>query len=300
MGHPEQFAKQTFARETERVTGGALTWQDPPEIGLVKLVKVQGDGLLLVRRPELLTGLSAPWSAALGYVLVLVELKMPGDHLDLLALERAVLRQQALRVQRLEGKTTPPGAVPLWLTAPHVPEWLGRERPLRCVGPGCYAVGPPWSPVLWIAANELPLRLELVPFLVARSGKALDEFAMWVAPQKSVDWVMAMIQYTAMSDEVTEELLRRTFTRAEDPEIEARRRLIRRVLIETTPGLTEELMTQGGLRAARADLHRVLARRRLPVTPDQHERIEQCSDPATLERWHDQAITAASAAEALQ
>src|SRR5690242_8576045 len=90
VGHPDQFAKQTFAEETERVTGGAMTWQDPPETGLIKLVKVQGDGLLRVRRPEPLAGLAAPWSEAQPYLDVLVELKMPGDHLDLLALERSV------------------------------------------------------------------------------------------------------------------------------------------------------------------------------------------------------------------
>jgi hypothetical protein len=300
VGHPDQFAKQTFAEETERVTGGALTWQDPPEIGLVKLVKVQGDGLLLVQRAELVAGLVAPWSKALGYVQVLVELKMPGDHVDMLALQRAVLRQQAFWVQRLEGKDTPsPGPVPLWLAAPHVPEWLGRERTLRRVGPGCYAVGPSWSPVLWIAANELPLRPELVPFLVARSGNALDEFARWVAPRRPLDWVLDMIEYTTMSTKVSEELLRR-FARVDDPQIEARRQMILRVLLEESPQVKEQLMAQGSLLTARSDLHRVLSRRQLPLTAEQHARIEQCADPVTLERWLDQAITASSAAEALQ
>jgi hypothetical protein len=43
----------------------------------------------------------------------------------------------------------------------------------------------------------------------------------------------------------------------------------------------------------------VLAQRQLLLTPDQDARIEQCADPATLERWLARAITAASAAEAL-
>jgi hypothetical protein len=57
VGKADQFAKRTFAEETERVTGGAIAWEDPPEIGLVK---VQGDGLLVVRRPEDLARLQAP------------------------------------------------------------------------------------------------------------------------------------------------------------------------------------------------------------------------------------------------
>jgi hypothetical protein len=41
MGQLEQFAQRTFAEETERTTGGAAGWQDPPEI---RLEKVTADG----------------------------------------------------------------------------------------------------------------------------------------------------------------------------------------------------------------------------------------------------------------
>ena len=37
MGQLELFAQQTFADETERITGGAAGWQDPPEIRLEKV-----------------------------------------------------------------------------------------------------------------------------------------------------------------------------------------------------------------------------------------------------------------------
>jgi hypothetical protein len=37
MGQLELFAQQTFADETERMTGGAAEWQDPPEIRLEKV-----------------------------------------------------------------------------------------------------------------------------------------------------------------------------------------------------------------------------------------------------------------------
>jgi hypothetical protein len=56
MGYPDQFAKQTFAEETEVLTGGAVVWQPMPEIGLIE---VRGDGLLVVRDPA---RLGACWS----------------------------------------------------------------------------------------------------------------------------------------------------------------------------------------------------------------------------------------------
>jgi len=43
---------------------------------------------------------------------------------------------------------------------------------------------------LWVAANELPLVDELVPFLIARSGQALDEFVRWVASRRPLEWVL--------------------------------------------------------------------------------------------------------------
>lgn len=54
MGQLELFAQQTFADETERITGGAAGWQDPPEI---RLEKVTSDGFLVLRRPHLLAQL---------------------------------------------------------------------------------------------------------------------------------------------------------------------------------------------------------------------------------------------------
>jgi flagellar biosynthesis/type III secretory pathway protein FliH len=259
VGRPEQFAKQTFAEETEVITRGAVLWHDPPEIGLLKLLKVQGDGLLRVRRGDLLTGLPAPWSEARDCTEILVELKMPGDHIDIPAAERAVLRQQALRVQRVEERPRGPWprAEPLWLATPNVPQWVRQERSLRPVGAGCYTVEPSWGRFLWIAANKLPLREELVPFLVARSGRALDEFARWVAPRRSPEWVLDMVEYTSMSTKVTEELLRRRFRRVDDPKIQARRRTILRVLLEVAgpketaqllddlPKVKEQLIEQG-------------------------------------------------------
>ncbi|HSN98297.1 MAG TPA: Rpn family recombination-promoting nuclease/putative transposase [Candidatus Nanopelagicales bacterium] len=56
---------------------------------------------------------------------------------------------------------------------------------------------------------------------------------------------------------------------------------------------------EGQIDTLRASVRRILARRGLPLSPEQDARIEACSDVATLERWQDEAIVAASAAEAL-
>ena len=56
---------------------------------------------------------------------------------------------------------------------------------------------------------------------------------------------------------------------------------------------------EGRLTQARVDLRRVLAVRDLTPSPTDEARIDACTDIATLERWHDQAVVARTAAEAL-
>ena len=119
--------------------------------------------------------------------------------------------------------------------------------------------------------------------------------------------VLSMLEYLAMSTTVREDLLWR-FGKSDDPEVEARRQQILEVLLEASPKTQQRLIDKGieegvekgRLAEARAALHRVLARRQLALSPDDEFRIEACSDLGTLERWHDQAVTAASASEALQ
>ena len=297
MAHQELFAKRTFAQETALVTGGAAIWQDPPEI---QLETVQSDGFLVIHTPHLLAPLPAPWPEARAHEEVMVELKMPGDHVDRIATERALLRRQARQIQRLE--TDDPswlGEEQLWMVAPHLPEWLTSPRKPVRFAPGCYRVEPLGHCLLWIAANELPLQDELVPFLVARSGRALDEFARWVAPRRSVGWLLSMLKYLPMSTSVRDELLWR-FAKTEDPEVEARERQILEVLLEANPKVQHKLIDKGRLTEARAALRRVLARRQLAMSQDDEARIETCSDLAILERWLDQAVTAPTVADALQ
>jgi hypothetical protein len=137
-----------------------------------------------------------------------------------------------------------------------------------------------------------------VPFLVARSGRALDEFARWVAQRKPVEWVLSTVKYLAMSTAVRKELIWR-FAEKEDPEFEAREEKILEVLLSARPKIRERLVEEARLAGARDAVRRVLARRQLAVTPEDEARIEACADLGTLERWHDQAVTAASVAEAL-
>jgi hypothetical protein len=62
----------------------------------------------------------------------------------------------------------------------------------------------------------------------------------------------------------------------------------------------EEGRQEGRVVEARAALRRVLARRKLALTPADEARIEACGDLRRLEAWHDQAIDAPSAADALR
>ena len=315
MGHPEQFAQRTFAEETERVTGGAAGWQDPPEI---RLEKVQSDGFLVIREPRQLQRLAAPWSEARFHEEVMLELKLAGNHLDRKAVARAQLRRQARELQRLEADASWLGEEPLWIVAPHLPAWLKALRRPKSFAAGCYRVEPRERSFLWIAANELPLRDELVPFLMARSGQALDEFGRWVASRRPLEWVLAMLEYLPMSTLAREELLW-TFGKADDPEVEARRQHILEVLLESSPQTQAQLIDKGrlegrlegqlegrlegrleGLAEARAALRRVLMHRQLTPSKDEDARIEACADLATLGRWQDRAFTALSVSDALQ
>ena len=99
-----------------------------------------------------------------------------------------------------------------------------------------------------------------------------------------------------MTDAVYDELLRFGVTKTDDPVLEVRRKRMVQVLLDTTPDVKEEL----GLEAERAALRRVLARRKLVVAREDDVRLDACTDLTTLDRWHDQAVDATSAAEALR
>jgi hypothetical protein len=177
-------------------------------------------------------------------------------------------------VQRVEA-TNPRwlGEEPLWVVAPRVPAVLSKMRSVERVGRSCYRVGSDF-PFLWIAANELPLLEELIPFLIARSGRSMLHFLQWVAPRRPTPRFLGTLSYLPISPNLREELLR-YFPQTEDPEMMERQRHI-----------TE----------ARSALRQVLERRGLSLTPQQSAQIEACSDLPTLEHWLDEAILAPTAA----
>ena len=302
MGQLDQFAKQIFAEETEIATGGAARFQEPVEFNLTE---VRLDGMLLVRDAPRMLHLGAPWSEAGGLDEVVLEVKMQGDHVSMLAVQRALLRRQARQVQRAEDVKAPwDGEQALWFVAPHVPKILGEKRILEHVAHGCHRVGPASFPFLWIAANELPLSDELIPFLIARSGRPLDEFCRWVVTRKPLAWVARMIEFLPMSEAVYNELDGWLSAKSYDPMMRGRKERLIHALLEAVPEVRDELVDEGRkeghLVEAREGLRRVLARRKLIPSPEDEARIAACADVGTLHRWHDQAIDAPSAAEALR
>lgn len=335
MAQPDLFAKRTFADTTGRNTAGFVYWKLPPEI---RLEKVQADGTLHTRtRAPAHPAASAPaisapgsavsvpsgsppgtpassqpplvalWGEIVGFSEVVLEIKMADNHVDPSAVERARLRRHARQVQRVETSASWPGELPLWLVAPHLPRWLTLQYDLTCFSEGCYRFLRSDFPFVCIAANELPLREELLPFLVARSGKALDELALWAFDRTPLDWMIDMLRSTAVSDPVRDELLER-FGPTDDPVvIERTRRMVRvflrndaELLRQVTAEVVKEDSDEVRLAEARALLGRLLVRRGLTPTADQQACVDACADLSTLHRWHDQAVTAVSVDEALR
>jgi flagellar biosynthesis/type III secretory pathway protein FliH len=116
--------------------------------------------------------------------------------------------------------------------------------------------------------------------------------------------------------QVQREELLRYFPPTDDPEVLENRQQILQGLVRVFPKLRDQLIAEarndgldegkrlgldeGKVEEARKAVERVLRRRGLAVSEAQASQIAACNDLDTLERWHDQAITAASADEALR
>lgn len=81
--------------------------------------------------------------------------------------------------------------------------------------------------------------------MIARSGAALDEFALWVRTRRSPDWLSRMLQFLPMSLPVQEEILRYMVPLTDDPEIRARQRHMARFLAERLPEVREGFVDEG-------------------------------------------------------
>jgi len=209
------------------------------------------DGLFVVKDPARLVSLAWPWPAAQGHDEIVHEQKMPGDHLDDRAQERAMLRRQARQVQRMEVEATPEQPrwrrqLPLWLSAPTLADEISGRRKVRRAAPGCYFIESTAFEWLWIAANELPLCEELVPFLIGRSGRPLVEFARWILKRRPAAWVLRMLEIVPMPLSVQEEFERYLApVPREDPEIRQRGRNLIEMMLRSYPEVREDLIEQG-------------------------------------------------------
>ncbi len=242
MGKADQLAKRIFQEETPLATGHRVAVDVPPEVPVGAL---QPDGVVRVVSAPGLAELDAPWCRL--RVEATLDAKMPGDHLDRAALARCELRRLARWVRHLEGDPAPkepdPRDFATWIAAPHVPQWMRDDvargvLSLERVAPGCWRVGPGDHETLWIAANELPLRLDLVPFLVARSGAALGEFLLWSASHRGLDWTVKVVKDLDMTTEIAGDILR---SAAHDEEQYAIKTELTRRLLEAFPAAANEI-----------------------------------------------------------
>ncbi|WP_437811074.1 hypothetical protein [Sorangium sp. So ce1078] len=110
-----------------------------------------------------------------------------------------------------------------------------------------------------------------------------------------------------MSATVREELLW-WVGKGEDPEVKAREREILQALLGANPDVQQRLVEKGiekgiekgRIAEARTALRRVLVQRQLALHPEEDARIEGCAELDVLERWLERAVTATTAAEALE
>ncbi len=311
MGKPDLFAKRTLASYTEPITNGAASWKDAPQIGIEQ---VQSDGILVVHNLTPLKTLEPPWNLVDEIDEILVEFKMQGDHVDRLVVARMLLRRQAREVQRVEqvkkGQTPWMGSQTIWVASAYLPAWAkDRYRPVE-VAPGCHRWAHEHFKGLWIAANELPLRDELIPFLITRTGQPLLQFLRWTFERKPWPWVEDLLFSLGMLSQEAYDFIKYRYPLADE---ESKRNVESWIFafIEEWPDLKEALTKPAidtavekavettALREARDVVVRILRLRKLDVRPEQLAQIEACTDIANLRRWHDQAVTASSADDAL-
>jgi hypothetical protein len=86
----------------------------------------------------------------------------------------------------------------------------------------------------------------------------------------------------------------------ENAEQARRRKGIFETFLERMPEERQKLVDEGQRQGARKAVRNLLAVRGLALAAGDEARIDGCTDLSTLDRWHDQAIVAATVAEALR
>jgi len=198
MGQADQFAKRVFEEETDQATQGCAKWLGPMEVPSSHVVV---DGLIRVVNGEGMATLKAPWCLVAESNYVVVEVKMPGDHVDWGEWVLAQVRRMAVLVKlskEAEG-TKSDVEVRLMVVSPHLPDWVKPWSPVE-LSAGCYAISKGDLGSLWVAANELPLEEGLFPFLVVRSGRKRLDFLHWAMGKKEQGWVIFMLESVSMTE----------------------------------------------------------------------------------------------------
>ncbi len=302
MGKADQFAKRIFEEETERVTGHRVRFEVPAETPVGALAP---DGVARVVAAAEVSSLAAPWCRLRREAVI--EVKMRGDHIDRAALARAEFRRWARWVQRLERARVPevdrvahsapaepePDALALRVVGPRLPTRL-RQRAARgavvleCVAPGCWQIGPRDHELLWVAANELPLRIELVPLLLARTGAAFVAFLKWAAVAMGFAWVERVVQELPMDPDLADEF------RPLPDDDESQRKIKKHILrswLEHVPEVANEIREKGVEDGLRQSIALALSARALELTPPLRARLDAESRVEVLQRWLTRAVT---------
>jgi hypothetical protein len=96
------------------------------------------------------------------------------------------------------------------------------------------------SPMLR-AVGQLDQFDELIPFLIARSGRPLDAFVGWVKHRRPIEWLLRALEYLPMSTAAHEDLKSYVFPKPDDPDVRARQRMIAEWAVESSPEMREKL-----------------------------------------------------------
>jgi hypothetical protein len=141
--------------------------------------------------------------------------------------------------------------------------------------------------------------LELPKYAAGDEPKTLvDKWAYFFREAKNLDVVPPVLSEGPFRDAL--EVARTATFSAEEWEAYDRAKMAEQDARGALSVARQEGLAQGRVEGKRSALLRVLAQRGLALTPKEQERIAACDDVVTLDRWFDEALTAASAADVVR